>query len=375
MKNRIGIVGGGQLGRMLTLAAKKMGYFVTILDPTAGSPAGQVADQQIIATYSDRKALKILAEGSDFITFEIELADSTLLHELSKKNIRINPHPETLSLIKDKLAQKTFLRKIKIPVADFMEVDDNKDIEKAARVFGYPLLLKSRFDGYDGRGNFLVKQKSDIKKGITKLAGRKLYVEKLVPFIKEIAVMVARSGKNEVMSYPVVETIHKNNICHMVIAPAQIDSSIQKKAKTLAERVMKHLSGAGVFGIEMFVTKKDDVLINEIAPRVHNSGHYTIEACVTDQFEQHIRAITNLPLGSTSMKVKHAVMINVLGNRNGVADIKGLDKVLRVKDATAHIYGKMITRKERKMGHITVVDSSMLRALQKAKKARNSLSI
>lgn len=374
-KNRIGIVGGGQLGKMLALSAKKMGFRVSVLDPTPNSPAGQVADYQIVAGFNDEKAIKKLAKISDFMTFEIELANSKVLDELSKKGIKINPNAKTLTIIKDKLLQKKFLKKHNFPIADFVQLETKKDILKAAKKFKYPFLLKARFDAYDGRGNYLVQNEADIDKGLEKLDGRKLYVEKFVPFVKELAVQVARGLKGETKAYPVVETIHKNSICHIVFAPAKVPSRISKKAQSLAILLMNHLKGAGVFGIEMFLDKKGRVFINEIAPRVHNSGHYSIEACATSQFEQHIRAITGLPLGSTKMLVPAAVMINILGERIGSAKVFGLEKVLKIPNVSVHIYGKLETKLERKMGHITVVGKDHKEALRKAKLARSYISV
>ncbi|HZE87529.1 MAG TPA: 5-(carboxyamino)imidazole ribonucleotide synthase [Methylomirabilota bacterium] len=391
MKSRIGIVGGGQLGRMMAFDAKKLGFTVSIIDPTPNSPAGQVVDKQIVAPYNDEKAIRELAKNSDFLTFEIELANAHVLDDLTNKGLEIHPSAKTLSIIKDKLEQKKFLRKAGLPVADFAPVisSDNEisrndsikqEIETLAKKFGYPLLLKARFDAYDGRGNALIKNKNQIDKALEKLRGRKLYVEKFVPFVKELAIMVARSTKEAIATYPVVETIHKNNICHLILAPASVDETIRKKAKMLAINVMKNLKGAGVFGIEMFLTHSSNsgqakLFINEIAPRVHNSGHYTIEACVTSQFEQHIRAVTGQPLGATDMIVPASVMINILGERNAQAEVTGLDKALKIPNVFIHIYGKMETKLERKMGHITVIGKTLAECLKKAKQARKAIVI
>jgi len=375
MKNRIGIVGGGQLGRMLSFAAKKLGFIVSVIDPTPNSPAGQVADKQIIADYNDEKAIRKLANISDWLTFEIELANAEFLEELSKKGVQVNPSAKTLTIIKDKLLQKEFLKKAGISVAEFFQVDNKEKIVSVAKNFKYPILLKARFDSYDGRGNVLIKSEKDIDEGLQKLAGRKLYIEKFVPFIKELAIIVARNSKGEIATYPVVETIHKNNICHMVFAPADVDKKIQEKAKNVAITSMQQLNGAGVFGIEMFLTKEGEILINEIAPRVHNSGHYTIESCATSQFEQHIRAITNMPLGSTEMIIPAAVMINILGNRRGKARVVGLEKTLAIPNISVHIYNKMETKKERKMGHITATGKTRIKAYKNAVLARKYIGI
>lgn len=374
MKKRIGIVGGGQLGRMLTVPAKELGFTVNIIDPTPGSPAGQIADHEITADFKDKEAIRKLGNISDYLTFEIELADSKILQELEKKGLKINPSPKTLEIIRDKLKQKQFLKKSGIPIGDFMEVNSKKDILNAAKKFGYPLLLKARFDAYDGRGNALIKNESEIKNAIDKLKGRKLYVEKFVPFTKELAIIAARSIKGKILTYPVVETIHKNNILHYLLSPAPVDEKIAKKAKDLAIKVMQHLNGAGVFGIEMFLTKDGEILINEIAPRVHNSGHHTIEANVTSQFEQHIRAISGMDLGSTEI-ISPAVMINILGERNGKADPQGVEKAEKIPGVKVHIYGKLETKPERKMGHITALGNTIEEAYNKAIRARKLITI
>ncbi len=376
MKNKIGIVGGGQLGRMLAFEAKKMGFHLTVIDPTPQSPAGQVVDGEITAGYSDEAATKKLAKMVDYMTVEIEHINTDTLADLVDNNsVQIHPSPQTISMIKDKYNQKQFLKKNNIPTADFQLVTTESDIINIAKKFGYPLVLKARHDAYDGRGNVLIKNKQGISSALEKLAGRKLYAEKLVRFKKELAVMIARSIKGEIVSYDVVETIHKNNICHIVKAPAPVSDKVHKQAKKFAVSVMEHLKGAGMFGIEMFLTKENKVLVNEIAPRVHNSGHYTIEACVTNQFEQHIRAITGMPLGNPEMLVNSAVMINILGDRFGPVKLKNLDKVLRMKNVHVHIYGKKVTKPERKMGHITVIDTTIEKALKKALHARNYITI
>jgi 5-(carboxyamino)imidazole ribonucleotide synthase len=375
MKNRLGIIGGGQLGRMLAFEAKRLGFHVTVIDPTPNSPAAQVVDQHIVAGYSDTEATQKLAAQCDFLTVEIEHINTETLENLAKNGTTIHPSPKTIAMIKDKFAQKQFLQKNKIPTAEYMEISSAADIEKAGKKFGYPIVLKAKHDAFDGRGNAIIKKQKDIPTILEKFSGRQLYVEKFVKFKKELAIMVARNIKGEIATYPVVETIHQNNICHVVKAPAEISPTIQRKAEKLAKQVMQYLKGAGVFGIEMFLTKDDKILINEIAPRVHNSGHYTIEACVTNQFEQHIRAVTGLPLGKTEMLVPAAVMINILGERLGPVDVQGLQKALAIPEISVHIYGKADTKMERKMGHITATDKTVKKAHTKALKARKHLKI
>lgn len=398
---KIGIVGGGQLGRMLAIAAKQLGFYVVVTDPTPSSPAGQVADKQIIGGYKDDATIRQLAKEVDVITIDAEFVNTDTLLDLENKGKKVFPSPKTIELIKDKLLQKEFLKTHKIPTADFSDIPSSvilasemrpesptvkrdagqasmtikKTIEQIAQQFGYPLLLKARTDAYDGKGNFVVHSEIDIAKGLEKLKGRPLYVERFVPFEKELAVMIARNIKDDIAIYPVVETIHQNNILDYLLCPADISDKARHNASELAKKVMQQMKGAGIFGIEMFLKKDDTVLVNEIAPRVHNSGHYTIEASITSQFEQHIRAITGLPLGVTDLLPKAVVMKNILGEKNGSGIPEGLEKVLAMKNVTVHMYGKHESRIGRKMGHITVVGSSTKECLTKANKARKALVI
>lgn len=371
----IGIVGGGQLGRMMIPAAHKLGFKVIVLDPTPDSPAGQLADKQIIGSFKEEGKIKELAQEVDFLTFEIESANAKALDDLTAQGFSVNPSAKTLALIKDKLKQKEFLRKSHIPTSDFLPVVTKEDILAAGRQFGYPFLLKARMDAYDGRGNALIKTEEDIENGLEKLKGRALYVEKFVPFVKELAVMVARSTVGEILAYPIVETTHIRNICDTVIVPADIPEEVSKKAKELAILVMQELKGAGVFGIEMFLTADNKIYINEIAPRVHNSGHYSIEACKTSQFEQHIRAITGMELGSTDLLVPAAAMVNILGEKEGSGKEMGVEKAKRIEGVSIHMYGKKQSKIDRKMGHITAVGKTVAEALKKAKEARAAISI
>lgn len=372
---RVGIVGGGQLGQMLTIAAKNLGYYVAVVDPTPQSPAGQVADKQIIGGYKDDKAIRELAKDVDVITVDAEFVNTGTLSDLEKQGKQVFPSPQTIEMIKDKLKQKEFLQKNNIPIADFREVTTQDDIKKTGEQFGYPMLLKARTDAYDGKGNFVLQSENDIEEGLEKLINRELYVEKFVPFVKELAIMCAQNQQGEIVTYPVVETHHKDNVLDYLTAPADISEKARKNAQNLAQNVMQHLKGAGVFGIEIFLTKDDNVLVNELAPRVHNSGHYTIEASVTSQFEQHIRAITNLPLGSTAFLPKAAVMKNILGTRTGPGVTQGVEKALQIEGVTVHVYNKHESRIGRKMGHITVIGNDINECLRKAEEARKALVI
>lgn len=375
MQKTIGIIGGGQLGRMLTMAALPLGFKVIVVDPNPNSPAAQVGAEEITADLYDSKALTQLAERVDYLTIEIEHLDAEVLETIAALGKPINPKPKTIRLIQDKLLQKQYLNKAGVPVAPFAEVSNTAEAEKLLRQFGGRMLIKTRHGAYDGRGNMVVKSKADIAHAFKQFAGKQLYAEKFVPFAKELGVMVARSTDSEVALYPVVETIHKRNICVEVLAPAAITSAERKQAEKIAIKVAGLLDGAGLFGIEMFLTGEGKILVNEIAPRVHNSGHYTMEACRTSQFEQHIRAISGLPLGSTELIVPAAAMINILGERNGPTILKGLGKVLATPHTSVHTYGKSPTKIDRKMGHITATGKTMAEAKKRARMARKQLSI
>jgi len=372
---RIGIVGGGQLGRMLALAARNFAFEVRVVDPNPDCPASGVVDEVIVGAFDDARAIEQLADKSDVITFEIESAGVEVLEKLQARGIVVSPSPRSLAIIRDKLGQKQFLVEKGISVAPFAEVISAADVEKLAQQWGYPLLLKSRFGAYDGRGNAVIDNVEEIPLALDKLGNKNLYAEAFVPFIKEMAVMAARDVRGEIVLYPVVETEHYNNILRTVQIPAPIVPEYREAAEGLARQVMTHLDGAGVFGIELFLTSKGEVLVNEIAPRVHNSGHYTIEACLTSQFENQIRAVCGLPLGQTLLRTPAAVMVNLLGEENRPAELSGLSEVLAIDGAAVHIYGKKDSRPERKMGHITVLDISPTVAHQKAMAAIKALKI
>jgi 5-(carboxyamino)imidazole ribonucleotide synthase len=371
----IGIVGGGQLGRMLTLAAKPLGFDVVVVDPGENCPAVQAGARQIKADLYDATAIAKLGKQSDYITVEIEHLNVSALAKLAQNGVPVNPAPQTIALIQDKYKQKKFLEARGIPVATFEEVVTKKQIKEQFLKFGGKMLLKTRHGAYDGRGNALVTSETELKDALEKFGEADLYAEKFVPFKKELAVMVARDNYGNIKTYPVVETIHERNICVEVLAPAQVKQRIAKRAEKLARKVANHLEGAGVFGIEMFVTKRGKVLINEIAPRVHNSGHYTMDSCATSQFEQHIRAVTGLPLGSTELLTDAAAMVNILGEENHDTEIKGLATALTQPHTYVHTYGKSPTKVDRKMGHINATGKTTNEALVRARRARKALSI
>ena len=351
----LGIIGGGQLGMMLTEAAKNMPLDISkviVLDPTKNCPAAKVGAEQIVADFKDESSIRELADRSDIITYEIESGDSIVLKKLESK-CQINPSPETLSIIQDKLSQKKFLKENNIPVGKFSEITLRSELEAKIEEFGLPILLKTRRDAYDGRGNFKITSVEQISDALNLFEGRSLMVEEFVDFKMEVSVIAVRNTIGEIKTYPVVENIHEDNILKMTIAPARINTEISKNAEEIAHKTMEVLHGAGVFGIEMFVTQDDQILINEIAPRVHNSGHHTLQSSKTSQFEQHLRAILGLNLGSTEL-LHPAIMYNILGPKN----FKGVYKIPTIDfdNAFLKMYGKLESKPKRKIGHVNLVD-------------------
>ncbi|OLC25376.1 MAG: 5-(carboxyamino)imidazole ribonucleotide synthase [Thaumarchaeota archaeon 13_1_40CM_4_48_7] len=372
----IGIIGGGQLGKMIAHEARRMSLKVIVLDPTEDCPASRIADRQIVADFKDERAIMKLAENCDVITYEIELANSAALKELELKSYPVRPAPGTLRIIQNKYRQKSFLKEHGIAVPEFSLVHSENHLRELCGKFGFPTMLKACEDSYDGQGNFLITSKSKVHEAFNYFARRECMLEKFVPFTKEISIMVARNPSGQIESFPVVENIHKNNILDTTIVPARISRKLELKAKRTAKRAMEVLHGAGIFGIEMFVTREGDVLINEIAPRPHNSGHYTNEACSVSQFEQHLRAVLDLPLSKPEL-LSPAVMVNILGaeNSNGSYAIKGLTKLLKVPAVKLYIYGKKTARPRRKLGHITATARTVKEALARAAKARNAVEV
>ena len=373
---RVGIIGGGQLGKMIAHEAKRMSLKVIVLDPTEGCPASSIADEQIVADFKDENAIMQLAAKSDVLTYEIELANSAALKTLELRRYPVRPAPETLHIVQNKFRQKSFLRHHKIDVADFEAVRSEDHLYELCENFGFPVMLKACENSYDGRGNFIITSREQVREAFNIFSENELMVEKFVPFTKEISIMVARNPSGEVASFPVAENIHKNGILDTSIVPARINPKVELKAKRMAELTMDVLKGAGIFGIEMFVTKEENVLINEIAPRPHNSGHYTNEACSVSQFEQHLRAVLDFPLSKPELLCP-AVMVNILGNEhlNGSYAMKGLRQLLSVPGVKLYVYGKMTSRPGRKLGHITATGRTVEEALMRATKARKGFEI
>lgn len=372
---KIGIIGGGQLARMILENCYKYGFEFFILTDEMNSPAGQITKNEIAGDWNDEECLKRFGGKCDIITLENEFIDYKKISFLETSGKVVYPDSKIIKLIQDKLYQKETLEKLNIPVSKFCRVDTKEDIINFAKENNYPVILKSRTMGYDGKGNYEINTENEIDTAFSLLSERgKLLCEKFVKFDKEIATQVVRNKSGEIKIYPVVETVQKNHICNLVIASRQSFKNIRERVEEIAMRIVNETNYVGVMGIEMFLTG-DEILINELAPRVHNSGHYTIEGCYTSQFENHIRAILNLPLGNTEMRNESSVMINIIGERNGEAKLQGAGKLLSKENIYLHIYGKKDTRTGRKMGHITVLSNDPENAIVSANEARESISI
>lgn len=371
----IGIVGGGQLGRMLCQEAKQMGYRVVVLDPSPDSPAGQVADEQIVADFSNMVSLRELAAKTDVITFEFEHIDANSLGLLEAEGCRVVPSASTLMKINNKYMQKSLLKRAGIRVPDFRRIESLQELEGALKDYGGKLVLKLCTGGYDGKGNMVVSHSDDLKSIYDNISGFELMAEEFVEYVKEISIIVARNSEGTTL-YPVAENTHEDSILIKSLVPAKISNEAENKIKDVAERVAAVLDDIGVFCIELFLTADSQVLVNEIAPRPHNSGHYTIEGCVASQFEQLVRIMTGMPLGSARLRASCA-MYNILGDRDveGAYRIEGVDEVLAIEDCHLHLYGKPKSGYLKKIGHITALDDSMEAALTKGEKAVKSIKI
>ena len=354
MTRILGIIGGGQLGMMLVEAAKKMPEHISkiiVLDPTENCPAAQVGAEQIVADFKDKDAIIELSNKSDIITYEIESGDSAVL-KLAEKNAEINPSPETLQIIQDKFLQKSFLLESNIPIPEFIQIKNIDDLKKGLKKFGYPALLKARRDAYDGRGNYKINSEEEIQKAFEYFTNQNLLLEKFIPFTMEVSVIASRNTEGQIKTYPLVENIHEENILRQTIAPARVTDDIIEKAQHIAEKTMTVLKGAGIFGIEMFVTKYNQILINEIAPRVHNSGHHTLQSSETSQFEQHLKAILGLNLEDTKL-IYNTVMHNILGSDEFSGEYESFN--VSEEGVFLKMYGKKISKPLRKLGHINLV--------------------
>lgn len=373
-KTVVGILGGGQLARMSAFQAIRMGFDVAILEKEKDSPAGVLTKKEFVGWVDDKEIFNEFILASDVITLENEFIDSSYLSEIENQGKKVIPSSKTISLIQDKFVQKSTLQKAGVPVPKFLKVTVESSYEEISSIIGKKFLLKSRKMGYDGYGNASVKNKNEFETAIKKLSSRhaELYAEEFVNFQKELAIMVVRT-KKQIKCYPAVETIQKNHICHLVIAPAQIEQRLSKQSEEIAIHSVEAVKGYGIFGIEMFLDARNKILVNEMAPRPHNSGHYTIEGCITSQFENHIRATLGLSLGSTQMIKPFAVMINLLGKRDDIGIMQNYESILIDEKIKLHLYGKKNSRIGRKMGHITVVGDNLDSLIKIAKSSEKKV--
>ena len=373
----VGILGGGQLARMTAEAAAMLGVEVAILEHEANSPAGRIAVREVTGAWMDEQALAALARDALAVTLENEFVEVAALKWLAARGVPVYPTARTLAAVQDKLLQKRHMRAAGIPLPNFAEVTRPEDIIAAGEAWGWPLVLKARRNGYDGYGNATLHGPDDSADACSRLGWpeRELLVEAWAPFTRELAVMVARGRDGVCVVYPVVETVQQNHICHIVRAPAAGDAAMLARAAAIARQAVETIDGIGVFGVELFAFEDGSILYNEIAPRPHNSGHYTIEGCVTSQFENHLRAVLGLPLGSAAMVAPAAVMVNLLGKRTGPARADGLAQALAIPGAHVHIYGKLASRIGRKMGHVTALGTTVAEAEATARAAADAITL
>ena len=367
----LGMLGGGQLGRMFTIAARTMGYEVMVLDPDKTSPAGKLASQHICADYADQSALDSLAQHCAAITTEFENVPAATLDALAKV-CPVRPGAQAVSITQDRIHEKNFLRDNGFPTAPFAVIHSLEELQHNISVIGTPAILKvSRF-GYDGKGQFSIKENSELEKAWQTLQGEACVLEQRMPLDIEVSVVLARGLDGEVITYPVAENIHENGILDVSIVPARIDKTLENDVTEMAKAIASALDYVGVMAVEFFISN-GKLLVNEIAPRPHNSGHYTLDACLTDQFEQQVRAVCGLPLGETTL-LSPVVMINMLGDiwHNGQAP--KWEKLLNHPNVKLHLYGKHQARPGRKMGHFNVLASSIDGALQLAEEIKQQLS-
>ncbi|CUB23402.1 MULTISPECIES: 5-(carboxyamino)imidazole ribonucleotide synthase [Bacillus] len=343
----IGIIGGGQLGRYMAVSAKQMGYRAAVLDPVTQSPCGQVADTEITAAYSDLEAIRKLAEISDVVTYEFENIDYDALNQL-KEEAYLPQGSDLLLLTQNRETEKKGIVDAGCEVAPYRIIHDEKELEDAVDALGLPAVLKTCRGGYDGKGQYVIKEKGQLKEAAALLTHGTCILESWVPFQMELSVIVTRSVHGEIAVFPVAENIHKHNILFQSIVPARVENRIQEKAKELATTLAEKLGLVGTLAVELFLTNDGKLLVNELAPRPHNSGHYTLDLCETSQFEQHVRAICGLPLGGTAL-LSEGMMVNLLGDE---VDIPKEHPEL-LKEAKLYLYGKHEVKAGRKMGHMT----------------------
>ncbi|GAF65565.1 phosphoribosylaminoimidazole carboxylase ATPase subunit [Bacillus sp. TS-2] len=356
----IGIIGGGQLGRMMAIAAKQQGYRIAVLEPTQDSPCAQVADQAIEAHYDDVEGARALSEVSDIITYEFENIDQETASWIAEESYFPQGH-ELLKISQHRLKEKEAIQSLGVEVAPYMALTSEEMLSQAIEKIGFPAVVKTCRGGYDGKGQVVVRSEQELKDAFQQLSTfSELVIEAWIPFQCEISVIVTRSTTGETKTFPVAENIHRENILYRSIVPARIEQQIQEKASEMAITLANGFQLVGTLAVEFFVKEDGTIFVNELAPRPHNSGHYTIEACETSQFEQHIRAICGWPLGETTLH-KPVVMENILGDDFAAK----LEKISEFNDCKLHLYGKQEPKSKRKMGHLTVMAESVEEALQK----------
>ena len=371
----IGIVGGGQLGRMFALEARRMGYRVAVLDPGRDAPAAQVADEHLEASFDDVAAMRALAERSDVLTLEWENADVATLREI-ERIVPVRPGPQVLEVAQHRVREKDAARRLGVLTADYRPVLTLAGLRAALAEIGAPAVLKTARFGYDGKGQAVIRDPSEADRAFAAVGGdgsAELILEAFVRFSMEISVVVARSVTGETACFPAAENVHRNAILDVSIVPARVAPDVADEARRIAETLAEGLSVVGLLGVEMFVGEDGHVRMNEIAPRPHNSGHYTIEACPVSQFEQQLRAVCGLPLGSTEL-LRPAAMVNLMGDDAGTGlGRAGAVEALAIPTAALHLYGKGEARPGRKMGHLTALGATADEALSRAVLARQRL--
>jgi len=366
----IGILGGGQLGRMLTLDAKRMGYRVVTLEPFPESPGGQVADEQIVAAYDDLRAIGELGARSDVVTYEFENIPLESVRLLESQGRIVRPSGDALRITQDRILEKTFVRDLGCNVAPFAAVATNDDLAAAMREIGFPAVIKTARGGYDGKGQWVVRDEEQARAALVAARGAALIFETFVPFDLEVAVICARGADGNSIAFPVTENQHDHGVLATTIVPARIAPELAARARETTARIGAGLGIIGAYCVEFFVFD-GDVYVNEIAPRVHNSGHYSLDAMQISQYEAHVRAICDLPLVEPKL-FEPAVMVNVLGAGTGDY-LDGVADLLRDPDVKLHVYGKRHAALRRKMAHFTVLAPTVDEALTKAEAGRRKL--
>lgn len=369
---KLGILGGGQLGRMLIQEAINYNLTTLVLDPDADAPCKHIANYFENGSITDYDTVYNFGKKADIITIEIEKVNVEALEQLEKEGKKVYPQSRVIRLIQDKGIQKQFFKENDIPTAPFMLVNSKDDLTNGK--FQFPYILKLRKDGYDGKGVMRINDANDVKNAFQ----APTLIEELVHFEKEIAVIVARNANGDVKTFPMVEMEFNSeaNLVEFLISPSTYPESIQERAEKIAKDIAAALNITGILAVEMFITKHGDILVNELAPRPHNSGHQTIEGNYVSQFGQHLRAIFNLPLGDTR-SISNAIMVNVLGEKghDGVAKYDGLEKILSIDGVYVHLYGKKYTKPFRKMGHLTIIDQNREKAIEKARFVQQTLKV